>query len=77
MPFAGEEVIEVVRRSDLHRSGAEFAIDQNRIADNRNIACRQRYANHLADQVTIARIVGMNRDGGIAEHGLGARRGHD
>ena len=47
------EVVEIMRRSNLHRAGAECAIDR-RIRDDRNLAPNQRHPHILADQRAIA-----------------------
>ncbi len=67
-------VIEVVRGRDLDAAGAEVGVDIV-IADNRDLAVRQRQADHLADHVAVARVFRVYRHGGIAEHGFRARGG--
>ncbi len=42
--------------------------------DDRDLAVDERVLELLAVEVLVARVVGVHRDGGVAEHGLGARR---
>ena len=65
-------IVLVVRRRHLDRAGAERAIDE-RVGDDRNLAPDERQLDHLADEVRVALVVGMNRDRGVAEHRLGPR----
>ncbi len=74
VPLADFEVSLVVRRRDLHGTGAERGVD-GVIAHNRNHPVDQRQPDVLADQQGVARIVGVYRHSGVAEHCLGARRG--
>jgi len=75
MPLARFVVVEVVGRRDLDGAGAEFQVHENGIADDRNVAGRQRQANALADQMAITRVLGVDGDGRIAQHRLGPRSG--
>ena len=76
VPLADLEIVEVVRRRDLHRAGALLRIGIF-VGDDRDPAADQRQDDVLADQVLVALVVGMHRDGGIAQHGLGPRGGDD
>ena len=76
MPLRDLPVVEVVRRRDLHRAGAEFAIDL-RIGDDRNRPIGQRQPDLFPHIRAIAIIVRIHRDRGIAEHRLRSRRGDD
>ncbi len=76
MAAADLEVVEVVRRRDLHRPGTLFRIGVD-IADDRNAPADQRQNRVLADEMLETLVVRMHRDGGIAEHGLRPRRRHD
>ena len=67
------EVDRVVRGRDFQRAGAEFAIDR-RVGDDLYLAPDQRQPNSLADVRLVALVVGIHRDGGVAEHRLGPRR---
>ena len=69
VPLADDIVIEIMRRRDLHNTGAEFAVDI-RIGDHRNLAPAQRQGHGLADQLRVAFVVRMHHHRGIAEHGL-------
>ena len=70
-------VVEVVRRRDLDAAGAERRIDVV-VGDDRDLALGERQAHPPADQVAVALVVGVHRDGGVAEHGLGPRgRDHE
>ena len=71
--LADFEVVEVVTRRDLHRAGAFLRIGVL-VGDDRNRAMRERQHHILADQILVARIVGMDRDGRVAEHRLRPRR---
>ena len=63
------EVIEVVSRGDLHRAGPFFRIGMG-VGDDRDWPVDDRQNAAATNQVRIARVVRMDRDGGIAEHGL-------
>jgi hypothetical protein len=66
-----------VRRRDLHGAGAERRVDLL-VGHDRDAPVRQRQGDLLADQVPIARVVGVHGHGGVAEHRLGPRgRHHD
>ena len=70
------EVVEVVRRRDLHRAGAFFRIGVV-VADDRDAATDQRQDRCLPNQVLEPLIVGMHGDRDVAQHGLRPRRRHD
>ena len=70
------EVVEIMRRRDLHRAGTLFRVGII-ISDDRNPATDQRQDDVLADQRHIALVVRIHRDGGVTEHGLGARSAND
>ncbi len=67
-------VIEVVGRGDLHAAGAEFQVDVV-VGDDGDQAVDQRQHDVAADQALVAFVLGMDRDGGIAEHGFRASGG--
>ena len=73
MALADLKVIRVMGGCDFDRAGSEFHIDIL-VRHNRNLFVDQRKNNCLTHQVFIPLIIGMNRDGGIAEHRLGTRR---
>ena len=64
-------VVRVMRGGDFHHACALFHVGVF-VADNRNFAVRQRQHHMAAVQVGIARVSGVNRHGGVAEHGFGA-----
>ena len=71
------EIVEVVRRRDLDRAAALFRIRIG-VGDDRDAPSDQRQDDVLADQVAIAFVVGMHRDGAVAQHGFRPRgRHHD
>ncbi len=76
MPLSGLEVVEVMRRRDLDHAGAEFPVDEGRIADNRNLAGGQGETNRFSDQVAITRVFRMHGDSCVPQHGLGPGRRH-
>ena len=76
VPPADLEIVEVVRRRDLDRAGALLGIGIF-VRDDRNAPADQRQDRVLADQVAVALVVRMDRDGGVAEHRLGPRRRDD
>ena len=76
MPPANLEIVEVMRRRDLHGAGALFRIRIG-VGNDRNTAADQRQDRGLADQVLQPLVVGMHRDRDVAQHGLGPRRRHD
>ena len=75
--LADLEIVEVVRRRDLHRARAFLRIGIV-VGDDRNPAADQRQDHMLADQMPVTVVVGMHGNAGVAEHGFGARGGdHD
>ncbi len=70
------EVVEVVRRGDLHRARALLGI-RILVGDDRNAAADDGQDHVLADEMLVALIVRVNGDRGVAEHGLGPRGGDD
>ena len=71
------EVVGVVARGDLQRAGAEVGLDV-RVGDDRQAAADERQHGLLADELRVALVVGMHRDGGVGEHRLRAhRRDHE
>ncbi len=72
--LAGFEIVEVVGGRDFDHAGAELGVGQV-VEDDRDFAIHQRQLHGLAVQVEIARVLGVDRDGGIAQHGLGTRGG--
>ena len=74
--LADLEVVEVVGRRDLHRAGALLGVGVF-VGDDRDRSIDDRQHAVLADQLLVALVLGMDGNGGIAEHGLGARRADD
>ena len=66
------EVVGIVRGRDFDRAGAEFAADPG-IDDDGDFAIHERQAQLFAVEMQVALVLGMNGDGGVAEHGFGAR----
>ncbi len=69
-------VVEIMRRRDLHRARTQFRIGMF-IGDDGNAAAGDRQQHMLADDGSIARIIGAHGHGGIAQHGFGPGGGHD
>ncbi len=69
-------VVEIMRRRDLHAAGAEFLVDVL-VGNDRNLSAGERQFHHFADEMLVALIVRMHRDGGVAEHGFRACGGDD
>ena len=67
------EVIGVMRRRDLHNTGTERAVHII-IRNHRDLAVHQGEHHGLADQGLIAFVSRIDRDCGIAQHGLGTCR---
>ncbi len=76
MPAADLEIVEIVRRGDLDRAAAGFRVGVF-VGDDRDQPADQRQPDRLADQIGVARILGMHRDGGVAEHRLRPGRRDD
>ena len=74
VPLADFEIVEVVRGRDLDRACALFRIGIF-VGDDRDQPADQRQANMPAEQMLVARVVGVDRDRGVAEHRLGPRGG--
>ncbi len=73
VPPADLEIVEVVRRRDLHRARALFRIGVF-VRDDRDFSADERQHGVLADEVAEALVVGVHRHGDVAEHRFGARR---
>ena len=74
MPQADLPVVEIVRGGDLHATRPEFAVDVA-VGDHGDRAAGERQRYLLADQRAVALVVGIDRDGDVAQHRLGSRRG--
>ncbi len=76
VPAADLEVVGVVRGSHLDRAGAELRVDVV-VGEDRDPAPDQRQLDLAADQVPVALVVRVHDDGGVAQHRLDPRGGHD
>ena len=76
MAAADVEVVEGLRRRDLHRAGALLGVGV-RIGDDGDRPADQRQPHALADEMRVALVLRMHGDAGIAEHRLRPRRGDD
>ena len=73
MPLADLEVVEVMRRGDLHRAGALFGVGIF-VGDDGNEPPDQRQADIAPDKFGVALVFRMHGDRRVAEHRLGPRR---
>ncbi len=73
MTLAHLVIVEIVRGRDLDAAAAELRIDVA-VGDDGNLALGERQPKPAADQVAVALIVGMHRDGGVAQHRFRTRR---
>ena len=69
---AGLEIIGIVCRGHLHRSGSKLRLRQF-IRDDGNLAIHQRQQNFLSVQMRIALVARVHRDRRIPQHGLRPR----
>src|SRR6185437_11587935 len=76
MPFADFEIVEVVRRRDLHRARSLLGVGIL-VGDDGDFSPDQWQSHVLADQFLVALIIGMHRHRGVTEHGLRPRRRHE
>src|SRR5579872_6442059 len=70
------EIVEVMRRRDLHGAGAFFRVGVL-IRYDRNTAADQRQDDEIADQAFEPLVMRMHRDRGVAEHSFRPRGGDD
>ncbi len=68
------EVVRIVPGGDLERAGAEVHLHVL-IGDDRHLAVDERHDGGAPDQVRIALVVGVHRDGGVGQDRLGPHRG--
>ena len=74
---ADRVVVEIVGGGDLHGPGPLLGIGVL-VGDDRDVAAGQRQRQLAADEVAVARVLGVDRHGLIAEQRLGpGRRHHD
>ena len=76
VPASDLEVVRIVRGGDFYGAGAELAV-HHFVGDDGNFAIHKRHDGACPDQFLVAFILGMHRDGGVAEHGFRARGSHD
>lgn len=74
--LADLEVVGVVRRGHLDGAGAELRVDVL-VGDDRDPASGERQFDLRADEVRVALVVGVDGDGRVTEHRLGAGRRDD
>jgi hypothetical protein len=78
MPPPHLPIVGIVRRGDLDGARSKSHIDRFCVADDgETTVWEERVAQEFAVEVGIARVVGMDGDGGIAEHGFGTGGGDD
>ncbi len=63
-------VVRIMRRRHLDRPGSQLRVHEQTVGDDGNLPIHERYRDHLADQVLIARIIGMDGHRGVAKHGF-------
>ena len=73
--LADIEVGRIVERCDFDHAGAELAVD-HLIGDKGELASHQREDGEPALELPKPLVFGMDRDGGIPQHGLRPSRGH-
>ena len=76
VPLGDLEVVRVVAGRHLDAAGAEVHLDVV-VSDDGYLAAHEGQDAGLADDVGVALVVGVHGDAGVAQHGLGARRGDD
>ena len=76
VPAADGMVVEVVRGGDLDAAGAECGVDVV-VGDDRDQSAGQRQQDLSADQVPVAFVLRMHRDGRVAKQGFRAGGGDD
>ena len=76
LTFTHFMVIEIVRRGDLHTTGAFFHVSMF-VSYDRNTTAHQRQFDKLANQRLVTRIFRIHRHCGITQHGFRTRGRHD
>ena len=76
MTFARLEIVRIVRGCDLDRARAELWINKL-VCDDRNLAPRQGQLKRRANQIAVAFVVRIDRNGCVAKHRFGPRRRHN
>mmetsp|Transcript_40371 Transcript_40371/g.126313 ORF Transcript_40371/g.126313 Transcript_40371/m.126313 type:complete len:470 (-) Transcript_40371:49-1458(-) len=75
--LAAGVIVRVVRRRDLHGAGTEVHVHEHVVEDDGDQLAVERVLHEAAVEVRVARVLRVHGHGGVAEHGLEARRGHD
>ena len=71
------EVVGIMGGCDFDRTRAEFGVDVL-VGDDDEFAVDERVRQRRADQMLVALVIGMDGDGGVAEHRLDPSGGdHD
>ena len=76
VPFTQFEIVRVVRRRHLHRSGSKLAVHE-RVRHNGYFSIHQGQSNSFADQPLVSLVFGMDGHSGVPQHRLRPRCGHD
>src|SRR5947208_5648800 len=74
MPVARFKIVEIVGWRDLHRAGPEFPIHEDRVPDDWYETPRQRELDVLADEPVVTRVLRMDGNAGVPQHGFRSRR---
>ena len=69
-------IVLVMRWRDFHDTRAEFRVDEDGVANDRNLAIGDRQNGLPSDEIAIAFVARMNSEGSIAEHCLRPCRCH-
>jgi hypothetical protein len=71
------EIVRIVGGSDLDGSRTEFHIDRNGVGDNGDSAAVEGVNDKFTVEMGVPRIIGVDSNGGISQHGLGSGRGYN
>lgn len=63
-------IVRVMCRRDLNGPSTELHVDDDVVCDNGDAAVKERVFRKLAVQVRVTRVIGMDSNRSIAEHGL-------
>ena len=78
MPCTDSVIVGVVRGGDLHGTGTELHVDGFRVGDDGHLAAGDEGVDgELAVQVLVARVVRVDGDGSVSEHGFRTGGGND
>ena len=70
-------IVGIVRGSDLDGTSSELHVNDDRVLNNGDAPVDEGMDGELAMEVGVARVIGVDSDGGITEHGLGTGGGDD